>query len=108
MADFEERLRETLRRKAVAVPPKREVPPGLVRRALARIARNLSAIAIAIAIVAIGTVTGVHALSGPSRDRLASTPPPVPACRALDLSGSSHLVQPDGKSDTREGALTLT
>ena len=56
MADFEERLRETLRRKAVAVPPKREVPPGLVRRALARIARNLSAIAIAIAIVAMAQI----------------------------------------------------
>jgi hypothetical protein len=107
MTDFEERLRETLRRKAVAVPPKREVPPGLVRRALARIARNVSAVVIALAVVALGTVTGVHALSGPSQDRLASSPSPAPACLAADLSGTSRLTQPDGKPDTREGSLTV-
>jgi hypothetical protein len=108
MADLEERLRETLRRKAGAVPPKREVPPGLVRRALARIARNVSAVAIALAVVAIGTVTGVHALSGPSQDRLATTPPPPPACRAVDLSGSSHLMTPNTPDAPRDGSLWLT
>jgi hypothetical protein len=108
MADLEDRLRDTLRRKAVAIPPRREVPPGLLRRALARIARNVSAIIVAVAVVAIGAVTGVHALSGPSQGRVATTPPPVPACLAADLSGSSHLSQPDGESDTREGSLTVS
>jgi hypothetical protein len=84
------------------------VPPGLVRRALARIARNVSAVAIALAIVAIGTVTGVHALSGPSQDRLATTPPSPPACRAVDLSGSSHLMTPDTADAPRDGSLVVT
>ena len=105
MTDLEERLRETLRRKAVAVPPKREVPPGLVRRALARIARNVSAAAVALAIVAMGTVTAVHALSGPSQNRLATAPPPAPACQAINLSGASKLTASDPA--TREGYLSV-
>jgi hypothetical protein len=108
MPDLEERLRETLRRKAVSVPPQREVPPGLVRRALARIACNMAAIGVALAVVAVGAVTVVHALSGPSQDRLATSPPPLPACLAVNLSGSSHLRTPDGEYDTRGGSLTVT
>jgi hypothetical protein len=107
MADLEDRLRETLRRRAVAVPPELEVPVGLVRRAWVRIARNLAAVAVAIAIVAMGAVTGVHALSGPPRDRPATSPQPAPTCQATNLLGASKLMASDGYPETREGYLTV-
>ena len=64
MGDVEERLRETLRRHAVVVPPRVEVPAGLVHRAGMRIARNLAVVALVVGIVAVGAVTGLAAQIG--------------------------------------------
>jgi Domain of unknown function (DUF4232) len=89
MGDVEERLRETLRRHAVGVPPRLEVPAGLVHRAGMRIARNLSVVALVVAIVALGAVTGLAALNHSSR-----TPSGLPspqACQATHLSGETKL-----------------
>jgi uncharacterized protein DUF4232 len=108
MADLENRLRETLQRRAVAVPPQREVPAGLIQRAWARIVRNVSAVAFAVAVVAIGAVTGVHALSGQPQDRPATSPQPAPACLAIDLRGASKLEASYPDPATREGYLTVT
>jgi hypothetical protein len=108
MADFEDRLRETLQRRAVAVPPQREVPTGLVQRAWVRIVRNVSAVAIAIAIVAVGAITGVHALSGPAQDRPATSPRSAPTCQAINLSGASKLMASDRDPATREGYITVS
>jgi uncharacterized protein DUF4232 len=101
MAEFEDRLRQTLRRRAAGVPPASEVPPGLVRRAEMRIARNLSAAVLSVALVAVGLVTGVNALRSSDSSRLATS---VPACEAADLSGKSDL---KAFGDEREGALRL-
>jgi Protein of unknown function (DUF4232) len=105
MTDFEDRLRQTLRGKAVGVPPKLEVPPGLTRRASARIARNVSAIAVAIGIVAVGTITGVHALNASNRKRPAASPRAAPPCQAINLSGGSKLRATDPA--TREGFISV-
>lgn len=115
MVDLEDRLRETLRRKAVSVPPHREVPKGLIQRALRQIARNMLGVLMAIAIVAVGAVTGVQALNNPSR-RVPVTSPtlpattPVPAstsaCVSGDLSGTSRLMA--SSFTRREGFLLVT
>jgi Protein of unknown function (DUF4232) len=106
MADVEDRLRETLRRRAGSVPARLDVPPGLVGRARSRIARNAVAGVALIAVVAVGSITGVRALTGPSQGRVVTTPP-APTCRGVDLSGSSHLMTPEGKGEVREGSLSL-
>jgi uncharacterized protein DUF4232 len=107
--DFEERVRETLRRRAMDVQPKLEVPTGLVPRAGMRIARNLSALVVAVAVVAVGAVAGVRAFTGSSRLLPVSTP--APACQANELSGTSSLAAPEAtpqqKANIREGQLLV-
>jgi hypothetical protein len=107
MADVEDRLRETLRRRARSVPARLDVPPDLVGRARTRIARNAVAGVALVAIVAVGTFTGVRALTGHSQGRVTATPAPT-ACSGANFSGRSNLMIPDGHEDVREGVLVLT
>jgi hypothetical protein len=104
MIDLEDRLRKTLRRKALTVPAVRAVPVGLIRRVLRRIARNGAGLVVLVAAASLGTVTGLHALSAASRPSPASVPP-ARACVRSDLSGTARL---DVVRLSREGSLVLT
>jgi hypothetical protein len=105
--DLEERVRETLHRRAMDVQPKLEVPSGLIPRAGRRIARNFSGALVAVALVAVGAVTGFRALTGPDPQLPVDTPAQA-ACRASDLIGSSDLMTPEGMLNVREGRLVVT
>jgi hypothetical protein len=105
MGDLEDRLREALRQRAAGVPPRLEVPKGMLQRARWRVARNLLGVLMAIAIVSVGTVTAIHALSGPV-PRVPTMPAPSSsACLASNLTGESKLT---GNGTSREGSLVLT
>ena len=105
MAEFEDRLRQTLRRRAAGVPLVTDVPSGLVRRAELRIARNVSAAALSVTLLAVGVLTGVQALKSPSVERPAAT---APACRSTDLSGVSKLDTVGKLGEVKVGRLILT
>jgi uncharacterized protein DUF4232 len=106
MDDLEERLREALTRRAVTVPRGSRVPAGLIHRAGLRIARNATVGLVAAAVVGVGMVSGVHALTS-SRPRPAATPRVAPACRANQLTGTSKLESSGKKAQAREGVLVV-
>lgn len=107
MDEMEDRLREALRRHAVSVDTPRRVPAGLIHRAGVRIARNGAIALVAVAVVAVGMVGGVHALTA-SRHTPTSKPHLAPACRANQLTGTSNLMISGKESKSREGVLVVT
>ena len=120
MNDMDDRLRESLERRAEDVPPRREVPPGLGGRAGRRIAVNSVLVGTAIVVVAAGLFAGVRAFTGPDEENLGGTPTPtatgahqtqasgssgVPKCTAGRLRATGTF---EGAAGSREGAIDLT
>src|SRR5262245_25993997 len=75
MTGMDDDVRDSLQRRAEDVPPHREVPPDLGKRAGRRIARNsIAAGAVAVVVIA-GAVIGVPALMAPSESELGGNDP---------------------------------
>jgi uncharacterized protein DUF4232 len=109
MSDVEDKLRETLERKAGEVPAHHEVPAGMTRRVRPRIAMNAIVIAGAAAVVVVGVVAALGAVKG-SREDTAATGGPSgstapAACATSDLSA---LVRFEGAMGSREGSIQVT
>ena len=116
MSDIEDELRELFLRGAEEVPPHREVPRSLVRRARRRIARNAVGVGVAVLVLAAGAFSGVRALGGlPSQQPAGRSshspaqPTPsastIPACTSAQLRAVGSM---QGAAGSREGGITVT
>src|SRR4051812_37855545 len=65
MSDMDDEVRRTLQQRADDVRPRREVPPGLGRRAGRRIALNSVVVGAVAVVLAAGVVVGVREIGGP-------------------------------------------
>ena len=95
MSDMDDRLRDLLRRKADDVPPHRDVPNSMIRRAHRRMAANAALVGGIALVLIVGVFAGLQAFAGssPPVQPLTSptTPAPHPTATAHSpRSGSSH------------------
>jgi Protein of unknown function (DUF4232) len=117
--DIDQRVKDLLQRRADDLPPHRQVPAGLGRRARRRIVLNALAAGAAVVVVAVGVVVGVQALTGPSSggpggNPTQHSPAPSPsggtgsvttACTSSELRAVGAF---EGAAGSREGAINLT
>jgi hypothetical protein len=120
MNDMDDRLKESLERRAEDVPPRREVPPGLGRRAGRRIALNSVVAGAAVMVVAGALFVGFKAINQPDEENIGGTPTPTGAnqtqpagsgaggvakCTAGQLRAVGTF---EGAAGSRIGAVVLT
>ncbi len=112
---MDDELRDLFQRKADDVPPHREAPPALARRARRRVALNGLTIGALVVVLAGGAFVGVRALGGrgaaqPGGHPTATTQPTpstaaAPACTSGQLRAVGSM---EGAAGSREGAVALT
>jgi hypothetical protein len=116
MNAIDDELRELFLRKAEDVPPHREVPQSLVRRARRRIVLNALIVGVGVVVLAAGAFAGVRALGGgPAHQPAGRTihPPVRPttsasatlACTSSQLRAVASL---QGAAGSLEGAISVT
>jgi hypothetical protein len=111
---MDDELRELLRRQADHVPPHRQVPGQMLRRAHRRVAATVIAGAVVVAALAFGSYTGVRALGRPgalqpggkgSSPTSSPTPTEPSPCTSADLTVAADL---QGAAGTRFGSFVFT
>jgi Protein of unknown function (DUF4232) len=115
MTDFDDQIRDVLRRKADALPPHLEVPRSLAGRARRRIALNAVAAGLAVLVATVGALAGARALS-PERGPIVpgrhpshtQTPHPAPATLPCTDGQLRAVGSMQGAAGSREGAISLT
>src|SRR5262245_59870778 len=104
MNDIQEEVRELLQRKAKDLPPHLEVPEAIRGRVRRRIALNVLAVGVTLALVSVGAFAGVRTFGAATNDepapgsRPTSLPSPVPKPTPSCSSGQLRAV------GTMEGA----
>jgi hypothetical protein len=127
MTDMDDEVRDSLQRRAEDIPPRREVPPDLGRRAGRRIAFNSLAAGAAFVVILAVAIVGIRALTS-SEEELGGNPTPtsvhhsgggsgptpttaasssgsgVTECAASDLRANGTLL---GAAGSREGVIDV-
>jgi hypothetical protein len=104
---MEDQLREMLHRRAAGVPAHRAVPGTMLRRARRRVALSVSGSVLALMVAMAGGYAGVRALaiSQSGTPTVPTSPQPVKACAASDLSGQVSL---EGATGSAVGSIIVT
>ncbi|HXY71828.1 MAG TPA: DUF4232 domain-containing protein [Actinomycetota bacterium] len=100
MSDMDDRMRDLLRRKADDVPPHRDVPPSMLRRARRRMAANGIAVGAIALVLIVGVFAGFQAFAGSSPPAQPAGQPTTPGGHATPSTahsphpGASHSSMP--------------
>jgi hypothetical protein len=113
---MDDELRDLFHRRADDVPPHREVPQALARRARRRVALNGLAVGALVVVLAAGAFAGVRLLGGPGTAQPGVSPtatvqpsPTTSGTAAACTSGQLRAVGTlEGAAGSREGAVALT
>jgi len=90
MSDMDDRMRDLLRRKADDVPPHRDVPPSMLRRAHRRMAVNGIAVGAIALVLIVGVFAGFQAFAGSSPPVQPVGQPTTPAPHPSTSTHSPH------------------